>query len=915
MTLPSGPLRGRSELVARALSAVRGTRQYGSSALLLISGPPGIGKTALLSEICRQAAAMKLRIARSKCDEIEQVRPGAPVIAMLRAGREPVASALEYEQIVGTVDEPLLLADRIASHLEDIAAGTPVVIAIDDLQWADRVSSFLLRSLVSRLIGLPVVWLLASRDDAVGADLTGHEVIRVEHLRLAPLKPPDLAAIARDRLGRAPDERTRRFLDAADGSPFLAHQIIDGLTRAAARGDPDGLAAEFTAAIAHRLAELTDPARGLVHMVAVAGRPLPMGEVTALMPSGGRAGDDTAVADAIESGLILVCDNALTFRHDLVREAVYATVAGTVARDLHRSFADYYLNVAGDPLIAAPHARAAAAPGDLAGALILVSAAEKLAAVSADDAGELAALAFRTVRPAHGDWLGLSRRCLSVLCRTQRASEAIAVADLILAHVDDGNVIGQVETEAARALWLSGRVAELASRVERVLPAADLDPGVTARLGSAHALARTRMVPGGVAAKEAEAAVEQARAVGDEEALSLALQAAGEAAKSEGHHRLALQHFRELRAVTGTSHLAEEITQLQFLDRYDHAQTLLDQARADSANAIDTLLPALHCAQLWQDFNLGRLDDAEAGARALLELGRQLGNSVQILDAITIQTAVALLRGDTELAAQQLRVADQLTNADDGVRKPGLAVMRGWLQASRFDLQSALDTLRPVLRGAEASHSYWPLWPCWNGLFFEIGTAAADDAFATTCLVIAETAAARNPGVASFEGLALTLRGLRHRDVDTLADAVDTLARSPRPILRAMGAESFGHALLDAGRRSEGLAHLDRAWDEYHQMGARAFRAGVQRTMHKAGARRVKWSAANAAPTTGWASLTEAERRVAALISDGYTNKSAASALGVSVNTVGTHLRAIFAKLDVRSRVQLANVVRHEVVS
>jgi DNA-binding CsgD family transcriptional regulator len=66
-------------------------------------------------------------------------------------------------------------------------------------------------------------------------------------------------------------------------------------------------------------------------------------------------------------------------------------------------------------------------------------------------------------------------------------------------------------------------------------------------------------------------------------------------------------------------------------------------------------------------------------------------------------------------------------------------------------------------------------------------------------------------------------------------------------------------------------------------------------------------AAAAAAPATGWASLTDAERRVATLISEGHTNKSAASALGVSINTVGTHLRALFAKLGVQSCVQLAN--------
>ena len=367
-----------------------------------------------------------------------------------------------------------------------------------------------------------------------------------------------------------------------------------------------------------------------------------------------------------------------------------------------------------------------------------------------------------------------------------------------------------------------------------------------------------------------------------------------------------MRHFRELRTLTGAPYLAEEITALQFVDRYDHAQALLDQARAGCAATTEPLLPGLTCAQMWQDFNLGRLDDADAGARTLIELGRQLGTNLHLLDAITIRTAVALLRGETELAAAQLQLADKLTDADAAIRNPGVTVMRGWLAASNGDLPAARDTLRPVLQGAEQARSYWPLWPCWNGLFFQVGTAVGDDAFAASCLDVAEANAAANPGVASFEGVALNLRGLGKQDLDILAEAVQVLDRSPRPVLRAVGAESYGRVLLADGRRSEALAQLDRAWDEYHRMGAWAFRGDVQRVMRQAGARRAKWST-TAAPATGWASLTNAERRVATLISTGYTNKSAASALGVSTNTVGTHLRAVFAKLGVQSRVQLAN--------
>ena len=121
-----------------ALAALRGARQHGSTSVVLVSGPSGIGKTALLSEICRQAVTMKFRVASSKCDPIEQVWPGAPVIAMLRGGRDPLATAAEYEGITRMISEPLVLADRIAARLEEAAMTGALLIAIDDLQWADR---------------------------------------------------------------------------------------------------------------------------------------------------------------------------------------------------------------------------------------------------------------------------------------------------------------------------------------------------------------------------------------------------------------------------------------------------------------------------------------------------------------------------------------------------------------------------------------------------------------------------------------------------------------------------------------------------------------------------------------------------------------------------------------------------------
>jgi DNA-binding CsgD family transcriptional regulator len=195
------------------------------------------------------------------------------------------------------------------------------------------------------------------------------------------------------------------------------------------------------------------------------------------------------------------------------------------------------------------------------------------------------------------------------------------------------------------------------------------------------------------------------------------------------------------------------------------------------------------------------------------------------------------------------------------------------------------------------------------GLFYGFGAAVGADELAADAVKVAEIAAARNPGVASFGGVALSLRGLASQNLELLDRSAQIIARSPRPVLRGGVAEAYGMALLKAHRRSPGLAQLDRAWDEYSSMGAWAFRASVQRAMHEAGDRRAKWALSNQS-ATGWSALTAAERRVVAmLIATGHTNKSAAAELTISVDTVNTQLRVVYAKLGIRSRVQLANIL------
>lgn len=917
-----GILRGRTEEMTTALRMLRATARRGHEQILIITGEPGTGKSMLARAITTEAGALRFRTGTANADAIGQLSPGAPLLLSMRHGAHPLLSGDELRELVTLVDEPLLLLEAAGNRLEAATGAGPVLLLLDDLERADQLTRFLLRTLPFRLASFPIVWLLVGRtaQDSTLNDLSALSGSRagqvtIERLDLQPLPTEAILDIARDRLGVPPSAAAAELLTRVDGSPFLAVQVIDSLAGTRDRDDkapapsaskPTPVPRQVAQALHRTLLDLSPRTVDMIQVLAVLSQPTTprdMRDLTGLSPVETAA----ALDEAIGAGLLAWQSGGIAFRHRLVREAVYADLAESARRALHRRCAAQLAAAGAESSLVAAHAREGIEPGETQCATTVMQSAVDLAAATPQAAGELALTAFRALRPTDSAYLALGEQCVRVLGLVQRCDDAVAVGDLVLAHLDDGESVGRIELVLARALWLAGRWGSAAARCASTLARPDLTPASRVRLTALQALVEGRLRGAGAMRPQAEAALADAQRLDDHEAHVTALHALAEISRNGADHAGSLSYFRQLRAESQPVFFAQEIMALQHLDRYHDAEALLKQAWSESSGHPASVLPALLYAQIWQDYNLGRLDEAEAGARTLVTLARELGSRMCELEAASIVGMVALHRGRLDDARKELALDGNGPTPADEDHAPPLLLTRGWLTAAAGEPAAAIRLVSPLVRSAHAERDAWPWKPGWLPILAGIGVADDDAVFLQEVQSLAATGAARNPGVASFEGIAAHIQGVAGRDGDLLRQAVDVLATGPRPLLLAGAREDLGKHLLGERQRADGITQLDQAWEAYRLCGAVGPMLRVQQALRKAGVRRAGWVAAEHGTAVGWAALTEAERTVARLIGTGYSNKQVAAELRVSTNTVGTHARSIFAKLDVRSRAQLSS--------
>jgi DNA-binding CsgD family transcriptional regulator len=187
--------------------------------------------------------------------------------------------------------------------------------------------------------------------------------------------------------------------------------------------------------------------------------------------------------------------------------------------------------------------------------------------------------------------------------------------------------------------------------------------------------------------------------------------------------------------------------------------------------------------------------------------------------------------------------------------------------------------------------------------------AAGDQARAATLAQETMRLAASNPGTPDMTAAAVHVGGLVERD----ADALDRAAAGYSALLaRAWAAEDAGIAWAQRGRQADAVARFRQAHALYEQAGTADGMERVRSRLRADGTRLRHWTAADR-PAFGWASLTDTEHRIVGLVAQGLSNRQVAGQMFLSTHTVAFHLRHIFWKLDVSSRVQLTRLAAERV--
>jgi DNA-binding CsgD family transcriptional regulator/tetratricopeptide (TPR) repeat protein len=921
----SGAIRGREHELRAVLELVRGAAK-GRAGVLLIEGELGAGKSLLLSQATAAAEAADMSVAAAAADELTRFMPLAPVFMAL--GESPTALADEAGR-PGQASSPIWLIEAARTHLEKRAAVGPLLVSLDDLHWADPATLHALRTLPSQLGSYPLAWILArhspDQDNDAGLLFDLLESDGAGRISLPPLGDGAVAELVTDALGAAGDPGLLALTAGAAGNPLLLTELVAGLLEEDAIVVTAGLARlrsarvprRIRAAVRGKLGRLSVVTRQFLQAAAVVGRSFRL-EDTAEMLGTAPAALLPTVEEALCAGVLVTTRDALAFRHQLVWQAVSETLPPPVAQALHRQISEILLARGGSAAsAAAAHLLSWARSGDAAALAGLDRAAAEVLRSSPAIAADLATRALELTPPGDPDLIRRSVAAAEALTAAGRLAAATELSWSALSLPLPPAASARLRCALSSALWMNGQATEALIEAERVLAEPQLpgDIRAEAKIAMVQGLTGLRdhrrasgLAESILAAPQQErsdvviaALVVRAVIAWDRGRLAEALEESAEAA------RMAAGRVPDARQAPPHLFLASRLVDLR---RFDEARSVM-RAAADHASLLGppgwSATPATLRARM--ALAEGRLDDATVEAEADLSVANALGSHLHGWGAHSILATVALRRGDLS-AAQQHTQSPQARRSRLGA---GCAdtwdmVVTAQVEEARNGPQAALRLLDGVYAGLRTHRFLLMCDPTCAAWLVRTALAAGDPDRAGAAAVAAAEIAHASPELGAAAASAAHARGIIDRDPARLERAATGHADS---WARASAAEDLGELQAATGARRDAIAHLDLAIEGYETTGAARDVARVRRRLRKLGVRRRHW-AVETRPVTGWLSLTGTERTVSELVSQGLTNQQVADQMFISVHTVAFHLRQVFRKLAISSRVELARIAVDE---
>jgi DNA-binding CsgD family transcriptional regulator len=892
--------------------ALRASSRGGGSALLML-GTPGVGKTAMLRWACRLAADRGFAVADAVASPMERSLPfGLLGQAIVALGGNPVEDVAELARAGGQSARFY----RTLRWLGEVAAQRPVLVALDDLHWADPDSLELFGFLCRRLRGVPALLVGTLRAEPPAARELAQELAaagQAQLLTLEPLSRSGAAALLERVLGRALEEdQADELWRACAGTPLLLEAAARSLAEGTPLQRPDGGAVSDSALLLGRFVGVGSEGFEYVRAGAIFGVYFDHAKATALSGVPADAADD-ALARLVRAGVLEdLGSGSVAFVHALFAQALLDAQPSGLRERRHAAAFALVVEQGGPDALAAEHAALGGLVGDpvaveitaRAGRAALAQGALRAATQHLESAVRLAGaspptdvlLLYGHVLVAQADIAPLRSLCGELLARYLDAPTR-AQALCLLARVEllsNRPAQGQqlFMQAAAVAIDPAGRVEVLCDALLTCLASA---PAKWALDTASRAL---EMVAAGSPQHRVLRFVRAYAALmcrcESEEAASMAEEVSRAGARS----LWAAQGWNLTIAV-------HALNVCKVLEDFERAGTIFEREYADAVVAgAPVLMAGLAVAYADVLLRLGRLEEA-------LELvERTSALSDRRIQPWSGLAAAVLL---TELGRDERARAhiDALRRFEAEIPAGQYAIVSLWVHL--LDARAALAAGRPeeasavMLRAAEIAHLGGRVEPClvpWAGVALAAHLAAGHAGRTHRLLAELETRAASLPSrwphaVIAFgrAGLA-ALEGERELADELFAVAVERFAALEQPLEHAQALIGYGIHLRRTGRPREAREPLASALGLCEAAGAERLARVARAELAASGGRRRRRSEDGSA-------LTAQERRVASLAADGLANGEIAAALQLSPKTVSSHLQHVYAKLGMHSRREL----------